>query len=250
MTTTKEPKGQPPSEDERVRRPSSEAAPEHRTGAVGGARTPDPVVLEERVRGELQRLLGRQVKVRKEPGQTAPAIDLELLEGRIREILWSQFERSGTWKKRAKPLPPGLDLELLEREVRRQLRTKLEEGESAGAPSPISGVDRDLLRRRVREEIRRALERNMKGDGGTEDTVDRQLLETRLRQEMARRIPAMKELGWDGRTVGQAEPPIDRELLADRMRKSIRRALRDYRVVASSRLTDAEIERMIGRLLP
>jgi hypothetical protein len=210
--------------------------------------------LEQRIRAELQRLLGRQVRSASAPSSTNTGLKLELLEGRIREIVRLHLGQGAGQPSPDGSFPAGLDLDLLESQMRALIRRKQRgEADAAGSVSVEVEIDRHALERRVRQEIEQAISpRSAQGGGGDEvgTPLDRRLLERRVRSEMVRRIPSLGGLGWDGLVWAEAELPLESDLLADRMRKSIRRALRDYRVIISSRLTDDEIERMIGRLLP
>lgn len=212
----------------------------------------DLTLLEQRVRQELQRLLGREVRdgSRSDDG---PKVDLELLEDRLRQVLHrllvggdgSRLDREG--------LPPELDLDLVERRMRSILRSRIARSiDERGLGSRLDGFDMVILGQRVREEISRAL------DGQAPDSArerarlpafDRDLIEIRVKQELARRIPRLRELGWGGRSLEAPAAPLDTSLVAGRTRKAIRRALLEYRDRSGPRLTDDDIDRLVARVV-
>lgn len=243
-----------PGSSRRRRRPRSSVqerrgSAEGESGANGGAI--DLARLEQRVRQELQRLLGREVRGGARAG--ASKADLEFLETRLRQVLQHLLTGGAGSGLDPDRLPSALDIDIIERRMRSILRSRLARSMGERGPGTrLDGFDMVILGQRVREEVARALDSETPGSDDEQirlQAFDRDLIEIRVKQELAHRIPRLRELGWGGKASQAATSPLVPSLASSRMRNAIRRALKEYRDLTGPRLSDDDIDDLIDRVV-
>lgn len=231
------------------RRPGQAEGQEPERARIAKRQEVDLEVFEQRVRGELQRLLSREVQMDDSPD----TVEVELLEERIRHVLKRLLPGGAASQLGQEELPQELDLDLIERNIRSTLRSRI--GSSIGERglgSSLNGFDMVVLGQRVRQEVARALEGQpieVTEGPNRASSFNRDLLEIRVKQELARRIPRLRELGWGGRSSLPQVSYNDVGLLSGGIRQVIRRVLQEYRDRAGPQLSDAEIEQLVERVL-
>jgi len=213
----------------------------------------DLKLLEERLREELFRQLGRDPHRDEDAGGSAPQLDTQMLEERIREELARQLgKRDPTTKEVIDPLTElPWDKAMLEEAVREALFHFLQKDKSKSIEGSESQIDLSLLEARVREVLYRKLGKGRVKDRGERtklEVPDRTVLEARVREEIRRQFKGYRKSGkMSVRKDWRSK--VDLELVENQIRNVLKKCLQDMFFKVDWNLSDEDLEGIIQRTL-